>query len=59
MVVQRIKDLALSLPWIESLLWCWFNPWPENFCTVKEKKRRKGKKERKEKKKENRRQRAC
>ena len=26
-----VKDLALSLQWLRSLLWCWFSPWPRNF----------------------------
>ena len=26
-----VKDLALSLLWLESLLWHRFNPWPGNF----------------------------
>ena len=31
LVVQCIKDLALSLQWRGSLLWCRFYPWPRNF----------------------------
>ena len=31
-VAQQVKDLALSLQWPGSLLWCWFDPWPRNFC---------------------------
>ena len=32
-VAQQVKDLALSLLWLRSLLWCCgFNPWPGNFC---------------------------
>ena len=27
-MAQRVKDLALSLQWLESLLWHRFNPWP-------------------------------
>ena len=30
-MTQKVKDLALSLQWLESLLWHRFNPWPENF----------------------------
>ena len=30
-MVQWVKDLALSLPWLWSLLWLGFNPWPGNF----------------------------
>ena len=26
-----VKDLALSLQWLGSLLGCRFNPWPGNF----------------------------
>ena len=31
LVVQWVKDPALSLPPLRSLLWCRFDPWPENF----------------------------
>ena len=27
-----VKDLALSFPWLGSLLWHGFEPWPRNFC---------------------------
>ena len=30
-MVQWVKDLALSLLWLGSLLWCQFKPWPRNF----------------------------
>ena len=30
-LAQWIKDLALSLQQLRSLLWHGFNPWPENF----------------------------
>ena len=30
-MVQRVKDLALSLLWLWVLLWLRFDPWPENF----------------------------
>ena len=30
-VVQQVKDLALSLFWLRSLLWCGFNPGPRNL----------------------------
>ena len=30
-MAQRVNDLALSLQWLESLLWCSFDPWPGNF----------------------------
>ena len=26
-----VKDLALSLLWLGSLLWCQFDSWPRNF----------------------------
>ena len=26
-----VKDLALSLLWLRSRLWCGFSPWPRNF----------------------------
>jgi len=28
--MQQIKDLALSLQWLGSLLWHRFSPWPGN-----------------------------
>ena len=31
LVVQQVKDLALSLQWLWSLLWHGFDPWPRNF----------------------------
>ena len=33
LVAQQVKDLALSLLWLRSLLWHWFNPLPRNFHT--------------------------
>ena len=30
-VVQRVKDLVLSLQQLKSLLWCGFDLWPRNF----------------------------
>ena len=27
-----VKDLALLLLWLGSLLWSWFDPWPGDFC---------------------------
>ena len=32
LVAQQVKDLALSVQWPGSLLWCGFDPWPRNFC---------------------------
>lgn len=29
-MVQWVKDLVLSLQWLQLLLW--FDPWPGNFC---------------------------
>ena len=31
LVVQYVKDLALSLQWLGTLLWRGFDPWPGNF----------------------------
>ena len=31
-MAQWIEDLALSLLWLRSLLWCGFDPWPRNYC---------------------------
>ena len=31
-MVRLIKDLALSLQWLGSLLWHGFKSWPGNFC---------------------------
>ena len=28
---QQVKDPALSLQWLGSLLWCRFDPWPRDF----------------------------
>ena len=44
LVAQEVKDPALSLMWLRSLLWCRFNPWPRKFYSQ-------GKKKKKEKKK--------
>ena len=32
LVAQCVKDLALSLLWLRSLLWYGIDPWPGNFC---------------------------
>ena len=31
LVAQWVKDMALSLEWLGSLLWLGFDPWPRNF----------------------------
>ena len=46
-VVQQVEDLALTLQWLRSLLWCMLNPWPRNFHMP-----RRGQKKKKRKKKE-------
>ena len=30
-MVHQVKDLALSLQWLWSLLWLRFSPWPGSF----------------------------
>ena len=39
-----VKDPALSLLWLGSLLWCRFNPWPGNFHVPQVPQKRKKKK---------------
>ena len=34
LVASRVKDLALLLLWLRSLLWYRFDPWPWNFCVL-------------------------
>ena len=34
LVVQHVKEPALSLLWLRLLLWCRFNPCPRNFCML-------------------------
>ena len=31
LVEPQVKDLALLLLWLGSLLWHWWDPWPQNF----------------------------
>ena len=31
LLTQQVKDPALSLQWLRSLLWRGFDPWPRNF----------------------------
>ena len=33
-MAQWVKDPALSLLWLGSLLWCSFSPWPRNFSML-------------------------
>ena len=44
-MAQWVKDLALSLFWLELLLWCWFGSWLGNFhmLWVWQKKKKNGK----------------
>ena len=52
LVVQWVKDLALSLQKLRSLLWHGFIPWPKNFHMPQAlKKKKKKKKEREREKK--------
>ena len=30
-MAQQVKDLAMSLQWLQSLVWHVFDPWPGNF----------------------------
>ena len=34
LVVQQVKDLVLSLLWLELQLWRRFDPWAKNFCIL-------------------------
>jgi len=34
LVAQWVKDLALSLLWLRSQLWCGFDPSPWNLCRL-------------------------
>ena len=45
-MAQGVRDLVLSLQWLESLLWHGFDSWPRNFHIpwVQPKKKRKEKK---------------
>ena len=42
--IQQLKDLALSLLWLESLPWYGFDPWPWNFHMPQEQPKKKKKK---------------
>ena len=33
-MAQWVKDPALSVQWLGSLLWQGFHPWPQNFCML-------------------------
>ena len=41
LVAQQVKDLTLSLLWLEALLWLGFDPWPRNFHVRLKKKKKK------------------
>ena len=43
-MAQWVKDPALSLQRLGLLLWCRFNPWPRNFCTLQVQPKKKKKK---------------
>ena len=47
-VAEWVKDLALPLQWLRSLLWYGFDPWPRNIKKKKEKEKKR-KKEKEEK----------
>ena len=34
LVVKQVKNQALLLQWLWSLLWYEFSPWPRNFCML-------------------------
>ena len=44
LVAQQVKDLALLLLWLGSLLWHKFNHWPQNFCMLRVQQKKKKKK---------------
>ena len=44
-MVQQVKDLALSLQWLGSLLWLGFDLWPGNCHMLQAKQKKKKKKE--------------
>ena len=39
-MAQQVKDPGLSVLWLELLLRHGFDPWPQNFCTPKKKKKK-------------------
>ena len=43
-VAWWVKDLALSLLWLRSLLWCGFDPWPGHFSMAQAQPKKKKKK---------------
>ena len=55
LVAQQVKNLALSLQWLRSLLWCRFEPRPRNFpmpwCGQGKKKQQQQKRQKKKKRK--------
>ena len=47
LVVQWVKDRALSLQWLRSLLWLRFDSWPRNFHMPRQAQTKKKKKKKK------------
>ena len=52
LVVHQVKDPALSLQRLGSLLWCGFDPWPLNFHMLQLQEREGGRKREKERERE-------
>ena len=48
LVAQQVKDPALSLQWLQFLLWRGFDPWPGNFSLLWEWQKKKKKKRERE-----------
>ena len=44
LVVQQVRDLAVSLQQLGSLLWCGFNSWARNFHMMRAQLKKKKKK---------------
>ena len=44
-MAQSVKDPALSLQQLQSLLWCRSDPWPGNFCVPQVQPKKKNKKQ--------------
>ena len=45
LVAQQVKDLALLLLWLRSLLWHEFNPWLKYSCRPRAQQKKKEEKE--------------